>query len=93
MGKCLRKLLKSVVNDNSQVLPILVESVSEVSCFILEPINFAEVTRLSEDIKKCWLQESMKEIRILIINQTFLVQEPEKDEPMNPCMNVYKGTN
>ena len=26
----------------------------------------------------------------LIKNQTFLVQEPEKGEPLTPCMDVYK---
>ena len=33
----------------------------------------------------------MKDIKIIIINQTFLVQEPEKGEPVTPCMDVYKN--
>ena len=45
-------MLKAVVNEILRVLPILGESGSEVSCFISEPRNFAEVTRLSEDIRK-----------------------------------------
>ena len=44
----LHKLFKAVVNEISQVLLILGESVSEVSYFIPEPRNFAEVTILSE---------------------------------------------
>ena len=27
----------------------------------------------------------------LINNQTFIVEYPEKDEPVTPCMNVYKS--
>ena len=48
MGKGLHKLFEAVVNDISQALPIMGESGSEVSCFIIEPINFSEATRLSE---------------------------------------------
>ena len=32
----------------------------------------------------------MKEIKNLINNQNFLVDEPEKGEPETPCMYVYK---
>ena len=56
MGKGLQKFFKSVVNEIFQVLPILDESGSEVSYFIPEPRNFAEVTILLEDIKKIWLK-------------------------------------
>ena len=66
------------------------ESGSEVSYFIPEPRNFSEVTRLSENIKKPWLKSTMKEIGDLINNQTFLVQDSEKGEPVTPCMGVYK---
>ena len=41
MGKGLHKVFKAVVNDILQALPILGESVSEVSYFIPDPINFA----------------------------------------------------
>ena len=67
-----------------QVLPILGESGSEVSYFIPDPRNFAEVNRLSDDIKKPWIKN-------LIKNQTFLVQEPENGGPVTPCMDVYKA--
>ena len=33
----------------------------------------------------------MKKIKNLIKNQTFLVDEPEKGEPMTTCMDVYKA--
>ena len=47
MGKVFHKVFNAVVNDISQVLPILGEYCSEVSYSIPEPRNFAEVTRLS----------------------------------------------
>ena len=49
------------------------------------------MTILSENIKKPWLKSNMKEINNLIKNQTFLVQNPEKDDPMTPCIDVYKA--
>ena len=67
------------------------ESGSEVSYFIPDPGNFAEVTRFSDDIKKPWLKATLKEIKNLINNQTFLVQDPEKGEPVTPYMGVYKA--
>ena len=33
----------------------------------------------------------MKEINNLINNRNFLVEYPEKDEPVTPCMDVYKA--
>ena len=33
----------------------------------------------------------MKEINNLINYQTFFVEDPEKDEPVNPCMDFYKA--
>ena len=65
--------LKAVVNDILQALLILGESGSEVSYFIPEPKTIAEVTRLSEDIKKPWLRAALKEIENLFNNQNFLV--------------------
>ena len=49
------------------------------------------MTKLSNDIKKPWLKATLKYIKNLINNQTFLVEYPEKDNPMTPCMNVYKA--
>ena len=91
MGKGLNKLFKAVVNEIFQALPIFGDSGSEVYYFIPEPRKFSEVTRLSEDINKPWLKENIKEIKNLINNQNFLVQDTEKGEPMTPCMDVYKS--
>ena len=46
--------------------------------------------KLSDDIKKPLLKATLKEINSLINNQNFLVEDPEKDEPVTPCMDVYK---
>ena len=69
MGKGLHKVFKTVVKDTSQYLPPVGESGSEVSHFNPEPRIFDEVTKLSYDKKKPWI----------IANQTFLVEDPEKD--------------
>ena len=91
MVKGLHKAFKTVVKDISQDLPPLGESVSGVSHFILEPRNFAEVKKLLYDIKKPWIKATLKEIENLINNQTFLVEDPEKDDPVTACMDVYKA--
>ena len=46
---------------------------------------------ISDDIKKPWLKENLKEIKNLINNQTLLIEDPRKDEPVTPCMDVYKA--
>ena len=45
---------------------------------------------MSGDINKLWLKATEKEIKNLINNQTFLVEDPNKGEPVTPCMDVYK---
>ena len=60
MGKGSHKVFKTVVKETSQYLLPLGESGSEVSHLIPEPRNFAEVTRLSDDIKKPWLKATQK---------------------------------
>ena len=67
------------------------ESGSEVSYFIPEPRNCAEVTKLSDYINKPWLKAAQKDIKKLDKNQTFIVQDPKKGEPVTPCMDVYKA--
>ena len=37
--------------------------------------NFAEVKKLSENIKKPWLKADLKEIKNLFNNQTFLIED------------------
>ena len=51
MGKGLPKVFSTIVKYISQELTPLEESGSEVSHFIPEPRNFAEVTKVSENIK------------------------------------------
>ena len=67
------------------------ESGSEVSYFIPDTINFSEGTRFSDDINKPWLKATLKEIKNIINNQTLLVKEPEKGDPVTPWMYVYKS--
>ena len=68
------------------------ESGSEVSYFVPEPVNFVEVIRLSEDIGKPWIKETLKYIKSLINNHNFLVDDTEKGDPETPCMDVHKVT-
>ena len=63
MGKFLHKFFTTVVYELNNSLPNLVKSGSEVSHFISEPNNFAEVTRVPAHIKKSWLKETLKEIK------------------------------
>ena len=91
MDKGLHKVFKTVVKDISQDLPPLGESGSEVSHFIPEPRKVSEVTKFSDGIKKPGLKATLKEIKNLIKNNTFFVEDPEKYEPVNPCMGVYKA--
>ena len=60
------------------------------SHFIPEPRNFAGVSKLSENIKKPWLKETLKEIKNLINNHNFLIEYQIEGEPVTPCMDVYK---
>ena len=91
MWKVLHKVFSTVVKYISQELTPLGESGSEVSYFIPEPRNFAEVTKFSESIKKPWLKATLKEINNLIKNQTFLIEDQNEGEPVTPCMDVYKA--
>ena len=68
MGKVLHKVFKTVVKEISQDLPLLGEYGSEVSHFIPYHRNFAEVTKLSDDINKPWPKATMKDIKNLINN-------------------------
>ena len=62
-----------------------------MSHFIPEPRNFAEVTRLAENIRNPWLKATLKEIKNLINNQTLMIEDPKDGEPVTPCMDVYKA--
>ena len=71
MGKGLQKVFKTIVKDVYQNLPPLGESGSEVSYFIPESRNFAEVKKLSDYIKKPWLESTLEEIKNLINKSDF----------------------
>ena len=67
------------------------ESGSEVSHFIPEPRNFSELPKLSENIKKPCLKVSLKEIKNLINNHHFIIEDQNEGEPITTCMDVYKA--
>ena len=90
-GKGLHKVFNTAVKNIILDLPPLGEFGSELSHFVPEPRNFAKVTRVSDDINKPWLKVTLKKIKSLINNQTFLVEDPEKDDPVFLCMDVYKA--
>ena len=91
MGKGLHKIFLNVVKEISQELKPLEESGSEFPHFITEPKNFAEVEKLSENINKPWLKATLKEIKNLLKNQTFLIEDQNEGEPVTPWMDVYKA--
>ena len=72
MGKVLHKFFKDFLNKLNNALPNLGEPVSEVSHLLPEPSNFSEVIRFPADIKKAWLKTTLKSIKNIIKNQTFL---------------------
>ena len=49
------------------------------------------MTKLSENIRKYWLKATLKEIKNLINNQTFLIEDQNEGKPVTPCMDVYKA--
>ena len=91
MGKGLHKVFSTIVKVISQKLATLGEYGSEVSHFIPEPRNFAEVTKLSDNIRKPWLKATLNKIKNLNNNQTFQIEDQNEGEPVNPCMDVYKS--
>ena len=91
MGKGLHKVFSTIVKDIFQELTPLGKSGSEVSNFMPEPRNFDEVKKLSENIRKSWLKATLKEIKNLINNQTFLFEDQKEGEPVTPRMDVYKA--
>ena len=49
------------------------------------------MTNVSGDKEKLWLKSTLKVIKNIINNQTFLVGDPEKYEPVTQCVDVYKA--
>ena len=58
MDKVSHKVFKTTVKDILQYLTPFGESSSEVSHIILKPRNFYVATKLSDDIKKPWINET-----------------------------------
>ena len=78
MGKGLQKVFNFTLKQLNNSLSTLGESGSEVSHFISETRNFSEFTRLPTEVKDAWINSTMKEIEILINNQTFIIEELRK---------------
>ena len=91
MVKGLHKVFSTVVKEMLQEMTALGKSGSGVPHFIPEPRNFAEVTKMSDNIKKPWIKENLNEINNLINNQTFLIEDQNEGEPVTPCLDVYKA--
>ena len=49
------------------------------------------MTTLSENINKPCLKETLKDIKNIINNQTFLIEDQNEGELVTPCMDVYKA--
>ena len=49
------------------------------------------MTKLSDNIKKPWLKATIKDIKDLNNNQTFLIEYQNEVEPVTSCMDVYKA--
>ena len=67
------RFFSTIVSEILQELTNFGETGSEVSHFIPEPRNFSEVNKLAENIRKPWLKATLKEIKNLINNQTFMI--------------------
>ena len=74
MEKGLHRVFRTIVSEILQELSIFGETGSEVAHFIPEPRNFAGVTRLAENVRKPWLKATLKEIKNLINNMTFVTE-------------------
>ena len=49
------------------------------------------MNRIMREHKEPWLKETLKKIKNLINNQTFLIEDQNEGEPVTPCMDVYKA--
>ena len=49
------------------------------------------MTKLSENIRKTWLKATLNEIKNIINNQTLLIEDTNKGEPVTSCKDVYKA--
>ena len=47
--------------------------------------------KLLLNIRKPSIKANIKEIKNIINNQTFLIEDQKEGEPVTPCMDVYKS--
>ena len=90
MYKVLHNFFKAVFNELNYSLNNLFESGSEVSHFIPEPRFFFRSHWITSRCQKDWLKATLKKIKTLINNQTFLTDETDKGETVTSSMDVYK---
>ena len=69
MGKGVHRVFSTIVQEISQELTNFGETGSEVSHFIPEPRNFAEVTRLAENIRNLGWKLLLRRSRISLITK------------------------
>ena len=91
MGRRVQQLFHTAAAEIRKDKPDMGEPGSEVAPFIPEPRNFSEVCRLPAEVRKPWLRATHKEIKNLIYNSTFALEEPNPEEAVTPCMDVYKA--
>ena len=46
-----------------------------------------------DNIKKPWLKATLKEIKYLINNQNFLIEDQNEGKPVTTCTDIYKTRN
>ena len=61
-----------------------------MSQFNIELSNFADIKGLPADVKKSWLKATLKKIKNIINNKTFIMDNPEKEDSVKPYMDAYK---
>ena len=91
MGRGLHRLFKTVAAEIRKDKPDMGEPGSEVAPFIPEPRNFSEVCRLPAEVRKPCPRATHKEIKNLIDNRTFALEDPNPEETATTCMDVYKA--
>ena len=90
MGKGLQKVFKTVVKDISQYYHLWENLVQKFPISFQNLETLMKLKKLSDDIKKPWIKATKKQIKNIIKDHTFLVEDPNKGEPVTACMDVCK---
>ncbi|MGH7954550.1 MAG: reverse transcriptase domain-containing protein, partial [Gloeomargaritales cyanobacterium] len=65
---------------------------SDPSPFNPPPTNLAAMLRLKDkNVKQAWVKASRKEFKNLVDNGTFLLEDPNPEEKVTPCMDTYRA--